>query len=103
LTLLFPTPTPDTLFKAQLGAKSEWLEPETRESCDNPAVIALFTKVARQLRRRLPLGTIVAGRSGTRNVTTIHCSAGMKHWVRDGKLLRQAGVANVEFYPGDPV
>jgi hypothetical protein len=95
---MFPSPTFDTLFKAQLGAKSEWRD-DAGAGRDNPKVISLFTTVAGPLRRRLLIGTNVTGSGGTPRVTTIRCSRGVTAWVGDGNKLRQAGVRNLQFHP----
>ncbi len=101
LSLSFFPPADNCLFKGQLGARSEWEDPDTSTGRDNPEVIAFFATVAGWLRRRLPLGTVMSSRGKSRVVRTVHCSLGARDWANQGGRLCQAGVVNSEFHPAE--
>lgn len=99
LALMLPAPSSDTVFKAQLGAKSEWRDPATGEARDSPEVLEFFAKVAASLRLLLTFGVIAKGRGTSRFVKNVGLTDGARRWAEAGGRLRQAGVAHGEFLP----
>jgi hypothetical protein len=95
----FPQLSGEVLYKAQLGAKSDWYDLATRTAHENPAVIRLFERVVPQFRRMLarPVWVIntITGAQGPRS--SVGYSLGAANWAARGGELRARGVQNVSY------
>lgn len=87
------------LYKAQLGAKSDWFDPESRAVLENPSSISLFQKVASVFKKHLahPAYLIDLHTGREELCKGVWYSAGAKAWLRDGGELHQEGVQFTRF------
>jgi hypothetical protein len=88
-----------TLYLCQLGARSDWWNEEHGKADENPDSIRLFDRVWRRLRPRTasPVWAVNVVTGASQSYRDIAYTKGAKRWASEGGVLRQEGVANVEF------
>lgn len=96
------------LYLAEVAAKSDWYDQQTRQVLENPEALSLFRRVAPYFRRRLrrPVWVHWAPGAGPEAEASpfrnLGYSAGALEWVRGGGQLAQVGVPNVRYALSDP-
>ena len=88
-----------TLLLGTMGAKSSWLETKTGLQRRNESAFRLFNRLAKDMLGGLRTGVRARNmRSGAEDIAKgVQFSFGAEKWVREGGLLRQEGVDNIEF------
>jgi hypothetical protein len=88
-----------TLLLGTIAAKSEWVDGETGLVSRNRSTSTLFNRLAKEMLGGLRTGMRARNvKSGAEDVVKgVQFSSGAEEWVREGGLLRQEGVDNIEY------
>lgn len=99
LIATLPSLEGEQLYLAEIAAKSEWCDPTTSITQENPTVLRLFGRVARALRRKLTFPVTATNEltSKSEDYKTIGYSEGARRWLDERGQWRQEGVKNIRF------
>ena len=91
----------DVLYLTEMGAKSEWVESESKSRTKNPESTALLQMIRKDAKARFNgsvecFNVVFGGKSSARGLLI---SAEARKLYQQGVRLKQQGVANIEFQP----
>jgi len=93
LTVNFPFAEGETLYLADIGAKDQCLDLDTKTVTTYPEVLRLFGRVARRLRKKLEFSVVGSSLSTHKSVVykSIGHSEGARAWLRNSGEWKQQG------------
>jgi hypothetical protein len=99
LIATLPSLEGEKLYLAEIAAKTDWDDPTTNLTTENPTVLRLFERVARPLRRKLvfPVTATNELTGKSEDYKAIGYSEGARRWLDDRGQWRQEGVKNIRF------
>ena len=82
-----------TLYLADISAKDEWIDLDTKSTTTNPEVLRLFGRVARRLRKKLEFSVVGSSLLTHKSVVykSIGHSDGARAWLKTSGQWKQQG------------
>jgi hypothetical protein len=99
LIATLPSLEGEKLYLAEIAAKTDWNDPTTSITRENPTVLPLFGQVARPLRRKLAFPVTATNEltGKSEDYEAIGYSEGARRWLDERGQWRQEGVKNIRF------
>jgi hypothetical protein len=90
-----------TLYLADISAKDQWIDLDTKTTTTNPEVLRLFGRVARRLRKKLEFSVVGSSILTHKSVVykSIGHSEGARAWLESSGEWKQQGNENAIFNP----